>query len=151
MDLIAIRRQPNRRAAWAALALIGAGLQGCAEKPPAPPVQHARLFATDFEGGAKSCIVPKLKLAAGRTSRVAMKVGNDGGWCGIAVARNARPYAVGLLEQPPTHGKVYIHPVGDDTRIDYTPDLGFSGSDSFVVKLLPGEPEVRVSVTVTPK
>ena len=45
---------------------------------------------------------------------------------------------------------VYIHPVGDDTRIDYTPDLGFSGIDSFVVRLLPGNPVLRVNVTVAP-
>jgi len=149
--LLEIRRQPNRHAPWVALALIGAGLQGCAEPPPPPPpAQHARVFASDFQGGAKSCTVPKLKLESGKEVPAAMQVGNDRGWCGITVAQDGNPYAAGLLEQPPAHGRVYIHPVGDDTRIDYTPDLGFSGADSFVVKLLPGEPVIRVSVTVTP-
>ena len=45
--------------------------------------------------------------------------------------------------------QVYIHPVGNATRIDYTPDARFSGSDTFVVKLLPGSPVLRVSVAVT--
>lgn len=153
MDLPEIRRQPNRRAAWVALALVGAMLPGCAEKPPpAPPVQqHARLFASDLEGGAKNCTVPQLKLEPGKGIPAAMQVGNDGGWCAISVTQDGKPYAAGLLTQPPAHGKVYIHPVGDDSRIDYTPELGFSGADSFVVTLLPGEPVIRVSVTVTPK
>jgi hypothetical protein len=150
MDLLEIRRPPNRRAAWVAFALVGAVLQGCAERPP-PPVQHSRLFASDLEGGAKTCDVPKLKLDTGKEVSARMQVGNDGGWCGITLAQDSRPYDAGLLTQPPEHGSVYIHPVGDDTRIDYTPEPGFSGADSFVVKLLPGNPVLRVSVTVTPR
>jgi hypothetical protein len=151
MDLLEITRQQNRGAAWLALALIGAALQGSAEKPPAPPAQpHARLFASDFQGGAKSCVVPKLKLEAGKEVTATMQVGNDGGWCGITVAQDGKPYDAGLLTQAPGHGSVYIHPVGDDTRIDYTPDLGFNGIDSFVVRLLPGNPVMRVNVTVSP-
>ena len=42
-----------------------------------------------------------------------------------------------------------IHEVGDNTRIDYTPDRGFSGTDSFAVKLIPGDAKVIVAVTVT--
>ena len=60
-----------------------------------------------------------------------------------------QPYTSALLTARPTHGTVYIHPVGDDTRIDYTPDRGFAGSDSFVVRLIPGDPSLRVAVTVT--
>jgi len=147
MDLLGFTRQPHL---WVALALTGMALQGCAQKAPPAAEQHARLFASDFEGGAKRCIVPKLTLQAGKESPAAMRVGNDGGWCGITVAQDGQPYAAGLLEQSPGHGKVYIHPVGDDTRIDYTPELGFAGADSFVVKLLPGAPVIRVSVTVSP-
>jgi hypothetical protein len=150
MDLLDNRQPPNHRAAWVALALVGAVLQGCAEKPPAPPPprQHARLFASDFEGGAKSCTVPTLKLEAGKEVEASMQVGNDGGWCGIAVAQDDKPYDTGLLTQAPEHGTVYIHPVGDDTRIDYTPEHNFSGADLFVVRLLPGSPVLRVNVTV---
>jgi hypothetical protein len=149
MDLGNIRQQPIRRAAWLALALAGAVLQGCAEKP-APAQSQTRLFASDFQGGAKSCVVPKPRLDAGKEVSATMQVGNDGGWCGITVAQDGKPYAAGLLSQAPDHGNVYIHPVGDDTRIDYTPERGFSGTDTFVVKLLPGNPMLHVAVTVTP-
>ncbi len=152
MDLGSIRQQPIRRAAWVALALLGVVLQGCAEKPPAPSAAQSqtRLFASDFEGGAKSCIVPKIKLDAGKEFSASMQVGNDDGWCGILVAQDDKPYDAGLLTQAPEHGNVYIHPVGDATRIDYTPELGFSGADSFVVTLLPGRPVLRVNVSVAP-
>jgi hypothetical protein len=151
MDLGNIRQQPIRRAAWVALALAGAVLQGCMEKPASTAQQsQTRLFASDFQGGAKSCVVPKIKLDAGKEFSASMQLGNDGGWCGITVALDGKPYSAGLLTQAPEHGNVYIHPVGDDTRIDYTPDMGFSGADTFVVTLLPGKPELRVGVTVTP-
>jgi hypothetical protein len=149
MDLGNIRQQPIRRAAWVALALAGAVLQGCAEKP-ATAQSQTRLFASDFQGGAKSCVAPKPKLEEGKESSANMKVGNDGGWCGITVAQDGKPYDAGLVTRAPEHGNVYIHQVGDDTRIDYTPDRGFSGADTFMVTLLPGKPELRVAVTVTP-
>lgn len=78
-----------------------------------------------------------------------MRVANDGGWCAISVQLDGQPYAAGLLTDPPAHGKVYIHPVGNFTRIDYTPDSGFTGTDSFVVQLIPGNPALRTTVTVT--
>ncbi len=78
-----------------------------------------------------------------------MRVANDGGWCAISVQLDGRPYAAGLLTEPPAHGKVFIHPVGDSTRIDYTPDPGFTGTDRFVVQLIPGYAVLRTTVTVT--
>ncbi len=63
----------------------------------------------------------------------------------------SKPFGAGLLMARPGHGTVVIHAVGDDTRIDYTPDRGFTGSDSFAVKLIPGDATVHVAVTVTPR
>jgi hypothetical protein len=132
-----------------AFALVGALLQGCApERPVASP--SPRLYASDFQGGAKNCIVSKPSLEPNQEAVAYMQVGNDGGWCSITVAQDGNPYDAGLLTQTSQHGKVYIHPVGDNTRIDYTPDPGFSGTDLFVVKLLPGNPSLRVNVTVAP-
>ena len=149
--MLEIKHSPNGRTAWLALALAGAMLQGCAaQQQPPPSRQHARLFASDLAGGAKTCVVPKLKLDAGKEVSGSMQVGNDGGWCGITVAQGDKPYDAGLLTQAPEHGAVYIHPVGDDTRIDYTPEPGFSGADTFVVRLLPGNPIIRVNVAVAP-
>jgi hypothetical protein len=45
---------------------------------------------------------------------------------------------------------VYIHAVGDFTRIDYTPDKGYVGPDSYQVTFLPRLPVLTVTVTVTP-
>ncbi len=78
-----------------------------------------------------------------------MAVGNDGGWCAITVANEGEPYAAQLLTSRPAHGRVYYHPVGDATRIDYTPSPGFAGTDSFTVRLLPGEGSIRANVSVT--
>lgn len=138
---------PRGAAAWLVLAACGLLLQGCAGKP-APQVPQPRLFASDFQGAAKSCTAPKPALSPGKETVGHMTVGNDGGWCGISVADDGKPYAVGWLIGQPAHGSVYIHPVGNATRIDYTPDSGFAGDDTFAVRLLPGSPVLRVSVTV---
>jgi hypothetical protein len=135
-------------AVWLVLALSGVMLQGCSQNP-APQGPQPRLFASDFQGAAKSCTVPKPSLSVGKETAATMTVGNDGGWCAISVADDGKPYATGLLTEQPAHGNVYVHPVGDETRIDYTPDVGFAGSDAFVVRLLPGSPVLRVSVKVT--
>ncbi len=137
-----------RRAAWPLAALAAAGLlQGCEQPRTA---SGTRLFASDLNGGARLCAVPAITVTSGQETTVPMTVGNDGGWCGISVAQGGpHPYSVGLLTTPPSHGKIYIHSVGDQTRIDYTPDAGFAGSDSFVVKLVPGNGSLRVAVTVS--
>jgi hypothetical protein len=116
---------------WLSTAAMAVLLQACAAPPPAAPT--ARIFAADVAGGAKTCVV-----------------GNNGGWCGIVVNDGGKPYAAGLLIADPMHGKVLIHSVGDDTRIDYTPDPRFSGNDAFTVKLIPGDATIRAGVAVAP-
>ena len=110
---------------------------------------HERVFASDLVGAAKQCNAPSVVLADGKPTTATMQDVNDGGWCAITLQRDGKPYSAGLLTGPPAHGTVFIHPVGDVTRIDYAPDRGFVGSDSFVVRLIPGDPELRVTVTVT--
>jgi hypothetical protein len=141
-------RHGSNPAGWLTLAATALMLQACAEKPPTFPT--VRLFAADVTGGAKNCVVPKVTPAAGQEAEVAVKVGNDGGWCGITISTGGKPYAAGLLASAPAHGKVLIHTVGNDTRIDYTPERGFAGSDAFSVKLIPGDAVIRASVTVGP-
>lgn len=136
----------RRAMGWLAMAMLL--LYACAEKPPpGPPV---RLFAADLAGGAKKCDVPTVTPTAGQEASVAMKLGNDGGWCAITLANAGKPFDAGLLTVPPTHGKVLIHTVGNDTRIDYTPDPHFAGADTFAVRLLPGNATLRTSVAVGP-
>jgi hypothetical protein len=146
-------RRTRRRAAWFTLAMTGLLLQACSEAPkPEAAKAGPRLYAADVYGGAKMCMVPKLSLTDGKPTDASMTVGNDGGWCGITVAQAGdKPYAAGLLTQVPQHGKVLIHQVGDATRVDYTPDANFTGSDSFSVTLIPSDPVIRTAVTVLPK
>jgi hypothetical protein len=143
-----------RRAAWRGWSLIllaGSLLTACASEKSGPVGSRLRIYAADLAGGAKVCDVPKLKPTAGQTLEATLRVANDGGWCGLPVRQDGdKPYDAGLLTVRPDHGHVTIHEVGDDTRIDYTPDRGFAGSDSFAVKLIPGDAVIRVDVTVTP-
>ena len=131
-----------------AIAAIALLLQACAPKPP--PAPGPRMFAADMTGAAKSCTVPPVTPVAGKMLDVAMRVANDGGWCAVTVNNNGRPYDAGLLDAQPKHGKVLIHTVGNDTRIDYTPDPRFAGADTFTVRLLPGGAVIRVAVAATP-
>jgi hypothetical protein len=134
-----------RRILW----LTGcAALAGCA-RGLSPVPSGAPVFSVDMTGGARQCVASRPQPISGRTVEATMRVGNDGGWCAINVQLDGQPYEAGLLTEPPAHGKVFIHPVGDSTRIDYTPDPGFAGTDRFVVQLIPGNPAIRVTVTVT--
>lgn len=126
-----------------ALAAVGALLQGCMR----PGTQGPRLFASDFQGAAKTCVVPTVAPAAGKTVEATIQVGSDAGWCGLKVNNGGAPYATELLTARPAHGKVYVHQVGNDTRIDYTPDTGYVGPDSFTLQLLPGDAIVHATVT----
>jgi hypothetical protein len=133
---------------WLAMAATALLLQACAEQPQSGP--GPRVFAADVAGGAKICVVPKVAPVAGQETPVEMKLGNDGGWCGITVSNGGKPYEAGLLSAKPVHGKVQIHTVGNATRIDYTPDRAVGGADAFSVKLIPGDAALRVSVAVGP-
>ena len=140
----------HHRSAWLVLALAGLLLPSCSDnKPAAPQASTARVFAADLKGAAAICEAQKLGAPAGQAITTAVKLGNDGGWCAVAVTQtDGQPFATGLLTTRPGHGKVLIHRVGDATRIDYTPDHGFTGADAFVVQLLPGDATIRANVTV---
>ena len=131
------------------LLVSGLLLAGCSGNS-AGPGSTMRVYAADLAGAAKICDVAKVNPAAGTGSEAPMKLMNDGGWCGLPVHQaGPKPFEAGLLTIRPRHGTVLIHEVGDDTRIDYTPDRGFAGSDTFSVKLIPGDAVLQVPVTVT--
>ncbi len=144
------RKRITRTLGWVALLLTGALLQACGPNANAPGGSRLRVFAVDLAGAAKSCQVPQINPTSGQSSDVTMKVANDGGWCGLPVHQDGpTPFDAGLLTARPAHGTVLIHQVGDETRIDYTPDRGFTGNDSFSVKLVPGNATIRLAVVVT--
>ncbi len=131
------------------MVLTMALLQACA--PKVDTGSRLRVYAVDLAGGARTCSVPRITPAAGQTTEAAIKLVNDGGWCGLPLYQpGPKPYDVGLLTARPEHGSVLIHEVGDETRIDYTPDRRFAGSDSFSVRLLPGNETIHVAATVEP-
>jgi hypothetical protein len=143
------RRTAMRPLPWLALLLAGVLLQGCGNGGGAGG-PRLRVYATDLAGAARSCDVPQVAPVSGQTTNAVMKLSNDGGWCGLPLHQDGpKPFDAGLLTARPTHGTVLIHEVGDDTRIDYTPDHGFSGNDSFSVTLVPGSGVIRIAVTVT--
>ena len=137
----------HHRLFWLATAATAVLLQACAQQPSGPP---PRVFAADMTGAAKGCTAPPVTPLGGHTVDAAIKLGNDGGWCAITVNNNGRPFDAGLLATAPAHGKVLIHTVGDDTRIDYTPTARYTGADAFSVRLMPGNAMIRVTATVTP-
>lgn len=148
-DQAAPRRGLIRYAAGTAVLATCLMIAGCSQNGPGSAGSSLRVFAADLSGGAKVCNVPPVNVVAGGVSEVAMKLVNDGGWCGIRVHQDGpKPFDAGLLTTRPAHGSVTIHEVGDDTRIDYTPDRSFAGSDTFVVKLLPGDGMIHMAVTV---
>jgi len=129
----------------ATLVLTVLALEGCNGAATTTPQSHLPVYSTDMAGKAASCTVPPVKPVADRNTPVAMTTGG-GGWCGISVQQNGAPYAAGLLTQEAHNGKVYVHSVGDDTRIDYIARPGQVGPDSFAVKLIPGNAVIQVAV-----
>jgi hypothetical protein len=125
----------------AATALVA---QGCTQ-----PAAWDGIYAIDKAGGAKTCVAPAASPPDGQAVLVQMQVSDEGGWCGIAATRGGAAYNSYLMVVRPTHGKVFAHHVGANTRIDYTPDTGFVGTDKFAVRLIPGDGILESAVTVT--
>ena len=128
----------------AALCLPVLGLAACMAQPPAQQAA-ASGFASDNTGKAALCTAPPVEVTDGKDSTATIATGG-GGWCGVTVTRQGKPLGAGLLTQPPRNGSVYIHLVGDATRVDYTPRAGVA-ADSFAVKFIPGDEIMRVTVT----
>jgi hypothetical protein len=125
-------------------------LAGCAEQ--ARRLRGVPVYSVDQRGAAKSCTAPEDKvLEPGSKTTLALTLGNDGGWCGLLISQPGdKPFSAGLITTLPAHGRVYVHTVGDSTRIDYTPERGYTGPDSYVLRLVPGDSTLTVNVTVTP-
>lgn len=127
-----------------ALSIAGLALQACsaekmAQKQPAP------LYSADFVGKAPLCTAPAISVADGKEAAGRIATGG-GGWCGFTLNRDGSPYASFLLTDKARFGKVLVHTVGDDTRIDYTPNTPTVTADAFSVRLIPGDAIVRVAV-----
>lgn len=123
-------------------------LSGCAKEAP-PVTQVAPDLRND--GIAKTCTPSTVDLATKAPATIAMS--NDG-WCGVFVADAGQPFLLGLVRTRPAHGRVYIQPVNGQTRVEYTPNPGYAGADTFAVALRPkaagaAESMLQVNVTVS--
>ena len=131
------------------LTALGLILQGCAAIQPTTPVSHATRYSTDMVNKAAVCsFTPIDPVKDGAVNPVTLTTGG-GGWCGFGVSQNGQPYTAGLLSKRARFGKVHIHTVGDDTRIDYTSYERAVTADSFTVRLIPGDATITVNVTPT--
>lgn len=123
-------------------------LAGCAT----PTRQQQAAVDLQNDGIAKTCTPSAVDLAAATPATIAMT--NDG-WCGVFTAeKDGQPFNFGLVKTRPSHGRVYIQKIGAQTRVEYTPNAGYVGADSFAVALASrtqGTPDtaLRVAVTVT--
>jgi hypothetical protein len=130
--------------AWLGFSVIALLIQGCAESAGV----WNGIFAVDVAGGAKTCEAQPASPPDGKTVLDQMQTSGTG-WCGIIATHDGRAFDSYLLVTRPSHGKIYVHHVGTKTRIDYTPDAGFSGTDSFAVRMIPGDAVIQGAVTVT--
>ena len=130
------------------LAILGT-LGACAEQAAAP-ASVRRIYYTDTVGKAAVCTpTQNVSLTAGQQTEATITMSNEGGWCGIRLTQSGqKPYDAGMLVQRQQHGRVLVRTVGDYTQVDYFPDRGFTGTDAFTVRFVPGNPALKVTVTV---
>jgi len=105
-------------------------------------------FAIDAAGRATTCVMPTAAPPDGQSVLAQVQMSNEG-WCGINANRRGSAYESYLLVTRPAHGRVFPHRVAGVTRVDYTPDRGFTGTDSFAIRLIPGDAVLQGAVTVT--
>jgi hypothetical protein len=129
---------------WPGLAVAAFLISGCAQKGG-----WNGIYAIDAAGGARTCVAPATSPPDGKAVLAQIQVSNEGGWCGISLNRGGVAYDSYLMVTRPTHGRIFAHHVGNNTRIDYTPDAGFVGTDRFAIRLIPGNAEFEAAVTVT--
>ena len=141
----------TRRLKLAAAACLGVAVMAMAGCDAPVAVRGTPVYSVDINGGAKSCVTSGADVSGGKAATATMTVGNDGGWCGVTISQAGKPFNAGLVQTRAQHGQLNVHSVGDNTRVDYIPDPGFTGTDSFAVKLVPGNPVLTVNVTVAPK
>lgn len=150
-------------------------LAACAQQRPAPAVADATaatpaasmMAASGQQGTAQQgavsapgsagqraqvCQSPRLgRHRTGNSPVVLMTVSNDGGWCGKGLTRNqGYPFTGGNVVDQPQHGEARIRHLTNRTLIEYRPNPGYNGDDSFTVELTPGNGRYPFQVSVQP-
>lgn len=105
-------------------------LSACAPKPSVLQASDPR-----NDGIAKVCNPTNPDTSKPGPYNAAIAMSNDG-WCGVsAVDRSGKPFSYVLVRVRPSHGRVFNQEVANVRRIEYTPDGGYTGADSFTVAL----------------
>jgi hypothetical protein len=128
---------------------------GCAPKAPPPAPPPPPLPPHLGPPPAATCVVAPFTVADGGTANVSMTLTNDGGYCAATLtAGSGRPYDAPLETLPPQHGAAHVVKYNGRTSVEYVPEPGFAGHDSFTVRLIvrgmPGYTTLQVAVTVAP-
>jgi hypothetical protein len=132
---------------------MGVLLQGCAQPVAPPPAPPPPLPLHAGPPPAKLCSVMPFTSKEGATTDVQMVVSNEGGYCSASVTTDGGlPYDAPLVTVTPFHGIPRVVKYNGKTSVEYTPQPGFVGHDSYIVKLIvrgkPGFTTLNVSVTV---
>ncbi len=121
-------------------------LSACAPMPAALQANDPR-----NDGIAKVCTPTNPDTSKPGPYTAAIAMSNDG-WCGVsAVDRSGKPFSYILVRVRPSHGRVFNQEVANVRRIEYTPDSGYTGADSFTVALhssQAGAEDVPLAVSV---
>ena len=137
------------------LLAIGVLLAACQPKAPPPAAALPPLPPHAGPPPAATCQVTPFTVSDGGTATVAVTVSNEGGYCAAKLtASSGKPFDAPLVTAMPLHGTPYVTKYNGQTSVEYTPETGFAGHDSFVVKLIlrgkPGYTTLNMSVTVQP-
>ncbi len=132
--------------------MLGAALVGCA-KPEAPPPAPPPTALPPHAGPppAAQCSVNPFSVRDGGTANVVMSVSNEGGYCAATLTTEGGvPFAAPLVPVAPLHGIPRVVRYNGKTSVEYAPQPGFVGHDSFIVKLIvrgkPGYTTLNMSV-----
>jgi hypothetical protein len=131
----------------------GVLLAGCQPKPAA--VVETPDYIPPHAGPppAATCTVAPFHVPDGGTTDVAITVSNEGGYCAAKLtAASGKPFDAPLVPVLPLHGTPRVIRYNGHTSVEYTPEPGYNGHDSFIVKLIlrgqPGYTTLNMSVTV---
>ncbi len=121
-------------------------LSACAPKPPVLQASDPR-----NDGMAKVCTPTNPDTSKPGPYTAAIAMSNDG-WCGVStVDQSGKPFSLALVRVRPSHGRVFNQEVANVRRVEYTPDAGYTGADSFTVALRSsqaGAEDVPLAVSV---
>ena len=130
-----------------AMAATAVAVAGCAPQKPAAPASTVDLNV----GIAKTCTPSPVDLSLSSSASATITMTNDG-WCAIRTKdKDGQPFKFGLVKAKSQHGRILIQKIGGETRVEYTPENSYVGSDRFSVALASNAanaPDSTIQVTV---